>query len=65
MSDFVSRDYILGALASKTVILVTHQVGFLPAADFLLVITLSLLSKHYFLEANAHGIYAVSNLSAS
>ncbi|KAM0845289.1 hypothetical protein ACQ4PT_056460 [Festuca glaucescens] len=32
------KDYILSALASKTVIYVTHQVEFLPAADLILVL---------------------------
>jgi hypothetical protein len=31
------QEYILTALASKTVIFVTHQVEFLPAADLILV----------------------------
>jgi ABC-type transport system involved in cytochrome bd biosynthesis fused ATPase/permease subunit len=31
------QEYILSALASKTVIYVTHQVEFLPAADLILV----------------------------
>jgi ABC-type transport system involved in cytochrome bd biosynthesis fused ATPase/permease subunit len=31
------QEYILNALASKTVIYVTHQVEFLPAADLILV----------------------------
>jgi len=33
----VLQDYILTALADKTVIYVTHQVEFLPAADLILV----------------------------
>lgn len=33
----VPQDYILTALADKTVIYVTHQVEFLPAADLILV----------------------------
>uniref|UniRef100_A0ACD5TTN1 Uncharacterized protein n=1 Tax=Avena sativa TaxID=4498 RepID=A0ACD5TTN1_AVESA len=32
------KDYILSALATKTVIYVTHQVEFLPAADLILVL---------------------------
>ncbi|KAE9621882.1 hypothetical protein Lal_00032724 [Lupinus albus] len=32
------REYILAALADKTVIFVTHQVEFLPAADMILVL---------------------------
>ncbi|KAL5210026.1 hypothetical protein ABZP36_005649 [Zizania latifolia] len=32
------REYILTALASKTVIYVTHQIEFLPAADLILVL---------------------------
>ncbi|VVA89902.1 unnamed protein product [Arabis nemorensis] len=32
------RDYILSALAEKTVVFVTHQVEFLPAADLILVL---------------------------
>lgn len=32
------KDYILTALATKTVIFVTHQVEFLPAADLILVL---------------------------
>ena len=60
MSAFVLQDYILGALASKTVIYVTHQVEFLPAADLILVITFFTQSKHYILVANVHR-YAVSN----
>lgn len=32
------KEYILSALASKTVIFVTHQVEFLPAADLILVL---------------------------
>ncbi|XP_006651027.3 ABC transporter C family member 13 [Oryza brachyantha] len=32
------REYILSALASKTVIYVTHQIEFLPAADLILVL---------------------------
>ncbi|KAI0500454.1 hypothetical protein KFK09_018666 [Dendrobium nobile] len=32
------KDYILTALASKTVVFVTHQVEFLPAADLILVL---------------------------
>ncbi|KAK9281072.1 hypothetical protein L1049_003965 [Liquidambar formosana] len=32
------KDYILTALATKTVIFVTHQVEFLPAADMILVL---------------------------
>lgn len=32
------QEYILTALASKTVIFVTHQVEFLPAADLILVL---------------------------
>jgi len=31
------QDYILSALAEKTVVFVTHQVEFLPAADLILV----------------------------
>lgn len=31
------QEYILTALANKTVIFVTHQVEFLPAADLILV----------------------------
>lgn len=31
------QEYILTALASKTVVFVTHQVEFLPAADLILV----------------------------
>jgi hypothetical protein len=31
---------LLGALASKTVVYVTHQIEFLPAADLILVIIL-------------------------
>lgn len=33
------QEYVMGALSSKTVILVTHQVDFLPAFDFVLVST--------------------------
>lgn len=32
------KEYIMTALANKTVIFVTHQVEFLPAADFILVL---------------------------
>ncbi|EOA39482.1 hypothetical protein CARUB_v10008087mg [Capsella rubella] len=32
------RDYILSALAEKTIVFVTHQVEFLPAADLILVL---------------------------
>lgn len=38
------QEYILTALATKTVVFVTHQVEFLPAADLILV-----LSTNYFL----------------
>lgn len=34
------QDYIMEALAGKTVLLVTHQVDFLPAFDSILVISL-------------------------
>lgn len=33
------QDYILTALATKTVVFVTHQVEFLPAADLILVLS--------------------------
>ncbi|KAF3606653.1 hypothetical protein DY000_02044331, partial [Brassica cretica] len=36
-SSDLFRDYILSALAEKTVVFVTHQVEFLPAADLILV----------------------------
>lgn len=32
------QEYILTALAAKTVVFVTHQVEFLPAADLILVL---------------------------
>ena len=35
------QEYVMGALSSKTVILVTHQVDFLPAFDSVLVSTAS------------------------
>ena len=35
--DLELQEYILTALAKKTVIYVTHQVEFLPAADLILV----------------------------
>ena len=35
--DMELQEYILTALADKTVIYVTHQVEFLPAADLILV----------------------------
>lgn len=48
------QEYILGALQGKTVILVTHQVEFLPAADVILVspcclvlVLPALLHTHY------------------
>ena len=31
------QDYVMGALSRKTVLLVTHQVDFLPAFDSVLV----------------------------
>ena len=34
---FVRQEYVLKALQGKTVILVTHQVEFLPAVDYILV----------------------------
>jgi len=33
-----SQEYIMEGLSGKTVLLVTHQVDFLPAFDFVLVI---------------------------
>lgn len=35
--DMELQEYILSALENKTVIFVTHQVEFLPAADLILV----------------------------
>ncbi len=37
INDMELQEYILTALATKTVIFVTHQVEFLPAADLILV----------------------------
>ena len=37
------QEYVMGALSMKTVILVTHQVDFLPAFDLVLVSTLTFL----------------------
>jgi hypothetical protein len=37
------QDCVMGALAMKTVVLVTHQVEFLPAVDKILVSTVYLL----------------------
>ena len=37
------QEYVMGALSSKTVILVTHQVDFLPAFDSVLVSTTTFL----------------------
>ncbi|KAL2900312.1 ABC transporter C family member 5 [Bienertia sinuspersici] len=37
-ASFLYKEFILTALASKTVIFVTHQVEFLPAADLILVL---------------------------
>ncbi|KAK9726449.1 hypothetical protein RND81_05G216000 [Saponaria officinalis] len=37
-ASFLYKEFILTALASKTVIFVTHQVEFLPAADMILVL---------------------------
>ena len=34
---FILQECLLGALASKTVVYVTHQIEFLPAADLILV----------------------------
>lgn len=36
------QEYIMAALADKTVVFVTHQVEFLPAADLILVREVSL-----------------------
>lgn len=41
------QEYIFTALADKTVIFVTHQVEFLPAADLILVCEVSLHSALY------------------
>lgn len=41
------QEYILTALADKTVIFVTHQVEFLPAADLILVCVVSSHSAFY------------------
>lgn len=37
-ASFLYKEFILTALASKTVVFVTHQVEFLPAADLILVL---------------------------
>ncbi|KMT05758.1 hypothetical protein BVRB_7g165990 [Beta vulgaris subsp. vulgaris] len=37
-ASFLYKEFVLTALASKTVIFVTHQVEFLPAADLILVL---------------------------
>ncbi|KAL8143005.1 hypothetical protein V2J09_016037 [Rumex salicifolius] len=37
-ASFLYKEFILAALASKTVIFVTHQVDFLPAADLIMVL---------------------------
>ncbi|XP_055836235.1 ABC transporter C family member 10-like [Solanum dulcamara] len=39
------NDYVLGALSGKTVLLVTHQVEFLPAFDFILLISSGKIMK--------------------
>ena len=37
------QEYVMGALSTKTVILVSHQVDFLPAFDSVLVSTVTFL----------------------
>ncbi|XP_051141825.1 ABC transporter C family member 5-like isoform X2 [Andrographis paniculata] len=37
-SSELFQEYMLGALATKTIVFVTHQVDFLPAADLILVL---------------------------
>ena len=65
------QEYILSALSSKTVIYVTHQVEFLPAADLILVTgdhilisvymwyNMLLLSHSLYYANHANHIYAI------
>jgi len=50
----VLQDYILTALADKTVIYVTHQVEFLPAADLILVCLCCTVFWHYAISGQVY-----------
>ncbi|CAL5344084.1 unnamed protein product [Camellia sinensis] len=52
LDDPFSAEYVMAALSTKTVLLVTHQVDFLPAFDFVLVKILQATPYHQLLASS-------------
>ncbi|PHT45094.1 ABC transporter C family member 10 [Capsicum baccatum] len=46
LDDPFSAEYIMGALSGKTILLVTHQVDFLPASDMVLILQYSWMATN-------------------